>query len=183
MHTTMQSSFVCGPVARLCPKPAPSCRPRMHCSATAQDAPVASTSKQQVVKFGSGTEFVIDEDPELKSTWAQRGIVAGASALLAVLGAHGWVGSDNVATAALSVAAGIVFAGVNPFRFAHSHRCLVRQHPGCIAGRAVAPRPFWCLRSESFCVGLVLSFGCCVRQSPLLLIATHHPLSGPGVVS
>lgn len=73
---------------------------------------MASTSKEQVIKFGSGAEFVINEDPELKSTWAQRGTVAGASTLLALLAAHGWVAGDNVVTAAASVFAGIVFAGV-----------------------------------------------------------------------
>ena len=54
---------------------------------------------------------MVDENPELKSTWGQRGTVAGSAALSALLLFQGVSHSQSIVATSLAMVAGYVFAG------------------------------------------------------------------------
>lgn len=99
--------------------PRPAAKPaqramRCQCHALAPPQEAASTSaaadKEQVVSY-EGVEFVVDEDPELKSTWGQRAIVGSSALATAALLAQGVTHSNSVVATGLAMLAGFIFAG------------------------------------------------------------------------
>jgi hypothetical protein len=74
----------------------------------------ASASPRQVVKYGE-SEFVVEENPELKSTWGQRATVgSSACAMAALLGLGCWH-CDNALVGVAAFLLGYVFAGERLF--------------------------------------------------------------------
>jgi hypothetical protein len=68
------------------------------------------TAKQEVVSY-DGVEFEVTDNPELKSTFQHRAIVASSSVVLSMLFAHGASQSMNGFAIAACMLAGYVFAG------------------------------------------------------------------------
>lgn len=87
--------------------------------------------KAQVVSY-EGLEFVVDENPELKSSWEQRITVWSSALVSAALVAQGAAHSDSVVSMGLAILGGYIFAGMShsdprtewPFvrALSHSHR-------------------------------------------------------------
>jgi hypothetical protein len=84
------------------------------CHATAPDvvqSTEAATRKQANVVSYSGVEFVVDFNPELKSTWGQRVTVLVSAAVSGSLLAQGVVHSANPVVVGFAVVAGFIFSG------------------------------------------------------------------------
>ena len=84
------------------------------CSAAAPATSPPKTQtpeKSQVVTFDD-VEFVVEEDPDLKSTWAQRATVAGSAMASALLLAQGLSHSDNPVVVGIAMMTGFIFAGL-----------------------------------------------------------------------
>ena len=117
MSTTMLSKAL--PSApRLAGRPVQ--RAAVRCNALAPPPEATSTSaadKEQVVSY-DGVEFVVDEDPDLKSTWGQRAIVGSSALTTAALLAQGVMHSNSVVATGLAALAGFVFAGASAIRLA-----------------------------------------------------------------
>ena len=73
--------------------------------------PRSAAERSQVVSY-DGVEFVVDENPALQSTWAQRGIVAGGALASGVLLAQGILHSHSIPGTLLAMLAGYTFAGM-----------------------------------------------------------------------
>lgn len=75
-------------------------------------APTLSPSapKQEVVSY-EGVEFEVTDNPELKSTWSHRAIVASSSLVMGLLLANGLDHSSSAVAVVCSMLAGYVFAG------------------------------------------------------------------------
>lgn len=66
--------------------------------------------KQQVVSY-NGVDFVVEDDPELKSSWGQRLTVASSSVTMALLMGSGFSHGIGALQAGLCLFAGYIFAG------------------------------------------------------------------------
>jgi hypothetical protein len=68
-------------------------------------------NKSQVVAYDD-LEFVVDENPELKSTWDHRRIVWSSALVSMALFAQGVAHSDSIVSTGLAMFGGFIFAGV-----------------------------------------------------------------------
>lgn len=81
-----------------------------HAVATETGTEQQVTAKQQVVSY-NGIDFVVEDDPDLKSSWGQRLTVASSSVTMALLMGSGVSHGIDGLQAALCIFAGYIFAG------------------------------------------------------------------------
>eukprot|EP00892_Ulva_mutabilis_P010348 jgi/Ulvmu1/7686/UM038_0118.1 len=88
-------------------------RPGQVCRAVATETSTEQevAEKRQVVSY-NGVNFLVDEDPELKSSWGQRLIVASSSTAMALLMASGVSHGIDAPQACLCAFAGFIFADI-----------------------------------------------------------------------
>jgi hypothetical protein len=74
-------------------------------------APETMTGDRSQIVTYDGVEFVVDDNPELKSTWGQRATVASSALASALLLAQGINHGHSAVATGLAMLAGYIFAG------------------------------------------------------------------------